>query len=261
MAGAAGTVLVCVDGPVGVYAERLFWVHMIQHLALIMIAPALLTWAWPPSPRGRRPGRECALRGAGPAVGLVLYTGVVVLTHLTGFQEVSATHRWARDGELLLYLASGVLYLAPLIRTGPGLPYLGRFLLLGLGMGADTLTGLALMLTARPLAPTYATMHPGWGPDALGDQQAAGAIMWFGGDLLMMLLMILIGVRWSRAEPDMQGLGAWVEGARRRAVLHEADDGAEAIDVDTDERALEAYNAMLASLHGRPSAKDGGRAG
>jgi len=150
------------------------------------------------------------------------------------------------------------------------LPYLLRFLVLALGMGADTLTGVALMLTSRPLAPAYAAAHPGWGPGALLDQEAAGAIMWFGGDLLMMILMIIVAVQWGRAGADQQGLGIWLEGARRRAVLGPQaagfpttagprdttpDDGeidaeidAE-IDIDEDQRALDAYNAALAALH------------
>jgi putative copper resistance protein D len=110
--------------------------------------------------------------------------------------------------------------------------------------------------------------HSGWGPNALRDQQVAGAIMWFGGDLLMMLLMIVVGVSWSRAEPDQQGLGGWLEEARRRALLGagdaHGDNGAHgagwagrelvdvAVDVDSDQRALEVYNATLAALHGLP---------
>jgi putative copper resistance protein D len=234
---------------------------MIQHLLLIMVAPVLVIWADPlglaraafparPQAAGRR---AAGLGRAGPVVGLVGYTAVVVLTHLTGFQQVSAAHSWARTSELVLYLVCGTLFLYPLVGSGRGLPHLLRLALLALGMGADTLTGVALMLTSHPLAPIYAATHPGWGPDALHDQQVAGAVMWFGGDLLMMVLMIVVGVRWSRAEPDQQGLGAWLEGARRRALLG-ADDMSgglpQGADVDSDQRALDAYNATLAALHG-----------
>ena len=259
-AAAVATIVVAVEGPVGGYAEVLFWVHMIQHLLLIMVAPVLLVWARPLSlARLAFAGRltsavriPSALHRAWPMVGLVGYTTVVVLTHLTGFQQVSATDRWVRAAELLLYLVAGTAFLQPLVGSRRGLAHLLRLALLALGMGADTLTGVSLMLTSRPLAPIYASTHPGWGPDALHDQQIAGAIMWFGGDLLMMLLMILVGFRWSRAEPDEQGLGVWLEGARRRTLLGD-DDLPTDVDVDHDQRALDAYNATLAALHGRPA--------
>jgi cytochrome c oxidase assembly factor CtaG len=52
---AAAVVAVALVGPVGVYGETLFWVHMVQHLALIMVVPVLVVWAQ----RARRP-RRCA---------------------------------------------------------------------------------------------------------------------------------------------------------------------------------------------------------
>ena len=263
---AVAVLAVAVDGPVGRYAEVLFWVHMVQHLLLIMVAPVLLLWARPlgllcAGPGGARVARALDTRVArwvtGPLVGLGLYTAVVVLTHLTGFQQVSATNGWVRAGELALYLVAGWLFFLPLVGSERGpwsLPYLLRFVLLAVGMGADTLTGVVLMMTVHPLAPAYSLAHLGWGPAALADQQAAGAIMWFGGDLLMMLLMIMVAVQWGRAGSDRQGLGGWLESARRRAVLgaeSEGGDESDGSDLDDDQRALDAYNATLAALHGR----------
>ena len=289
------------NSAVAVYSDVLFWVHMAQHLLLIMVAPILLVWAQPvrlvqtalPTV-GVRLERLLARRpvrwATAPLTGLALYCALVVLTHLTGFQQVSATHGAVRAFELAAYLACGWLFLFPLLGGELGswsLPYLLRFLVLALGMGADTLTGVALMLTSRPLAPAYAAAHPGWGPTALFDQEAAGAIMWFGGDLLMMILMIVVAVQWGRAGPDQQGLGRWLEGARRRSLLGAPADGFPAassppgpagtsadstppddttpddpeIDIDEDQRALDAYNAALAALHAQSPARRPGPAG
>jgi putative copper resistance protein D len=261
--------LIAVGSPLASYAEVLFWVHMVQHLLLIMLVPVLLVWAQPValfgSARGNRaagpPGRAIVgglARWAGwPPAGLAIYTAVVVLAHLTGFQQLSLAHGWIRDIELTVFLLSGWLYFAPLVgggRTSGALPFLFRFVLLAAGMGADTLAGVVLMLTGKPLAPGYATAHPGWGPSALADQELAGAIMWFGGDLLMMLLVIMVAVLWSRAGDDRQGFGEWLEGARRRALAGEEPDfdfgpGSADSDIDEDQRALDAYNARLAALH------------
>jgi putative copper resistance protein D len=275
--------VVALNSAVAGYSDVLFWVHMVQHLLLIMVAPILLVWAHPvrllrtvgPA-LGARLDRLLGGRAVrwvtAPLTGLALYSALVVLTHLTGFQQLSATDGWLRGVELAAYLACGWLFFLPLLGGELGswsLPYLFRFLVLALGMGADTLTGVALMLTSRPLAPAYAAAHPGWGPGALADQEAAGAIMWFGGDLLMMILMVLVAVQWGRAGADQQGLGSWLEGVRRRSLLgsefgaepgrddptgHRTDnqiDSGEDMDIDEDQRALDAYNAALAALHGR----------
>jgi putative membrane protein len=306
--------VVALNSAVARYSDVLFWVHMVQHLLLIMIVPILLVWAQPvrllqgASPGvGARLDRLLGTRAVhwltAPLTGLALYTALVVLTHLTGFQQHSATDGWLRGAELAAYLVCGWLFFFPLLGGELGswsLPYLFRFLVLALGMGADTLTGVALMLTSRPLAPVYAAAHPGWGPDALADQEAAGAIMWFGGDLLMMILMVLVAVQWGRAGADQQGLGSWLEGVRRRSVLGSelgataaapdrrdqtgdhtgtpADRGTddrgtddrgtdgridsdEDMDIDEDQRALDAYNAVLAAMHASTPATHSRRPG
>jgi len=248
--------LVAVDGPIGIYGEALFWVHMVQHLLLIMVVAVLLVWAQPlrllGGPRlDRVLGSRVVRSISHPLIALCVYTAVVVFTHLTGFQQAAATHGGVRAGELALYLVAGWLYFLPLVgaELAPwSPPFLLRFVLLALGMGADTLTGVALMLTREALAPAYGAARAGWGPSPLADQHIAGAVMWFAGDLLMMMLMILVVTQWGRAGQERQGLGEWLEVARRRAVLGDTAAGA---DLDDDQKALDAYNATLAALHSR----------
>ncbi len=189
-----------------------------------------------------------------------------MLTHLTGFQEVALADPAVRAAEEALYLVTGYLLFLPLIGSDAGpysgrrsLPYLLRFAVLVLAMGVDTLTGVVLMLTSRPLAPGYATAHPGWGPSALVDQNLAGAVMWWGGDGLMMLLLIVVGLQWGRAPAAEQGLGSWLEGVRRQTVLG-GGTMEDATVVDDDDAALQAYNARLAALH-RGDGPDGGGGG
>jgi putative membrane protein len=78
----------------------------------------------------------------------------------------------------------------------------------------------------------------------------AGAIMWFAGDGLMMMLMIVIGGRWI-VDGDRvgAGLGPWLDRVRRQATL--GSDADDSIDLDDDEAALAAYNARLAGLKRR----------
>ncbi|MFV9455331.1 cytochrome c oxidase assembly protein [Rhodococcus sp. NM-2] len=252
--------VIALNSGMAVYAGSLFWVHMLVHLLLIMVVPVLLVGAAPirllhdaSSSRGRvvvdrivtsAPSRILTT----PVFTVPLYTTVIVLTHLTGFQQAMATHMWIHDTELALYLLAGYLLLLPLIGdelTARPLPHLLRWAVLALCMGPDTFVGITLMMTDYPLAPAYAGMRPDWGPTALTDQKTAGAIMWFGGDGLMMTLMVLITRQWIAT--GRGGLGRWLEGIRRQATL--GDTERTSVDVDDDQAALDAYNARLAALH------------
>ena len=136
-----------------------------------------------------------------------LYAAVLVLTHLTGFQQAMSQHAWIHNSELVLYLVAGYLLLLPLVgdelTTDPPLGHLLRFVILAICMGPDTLVGIVLMMTSTALAPAYAASRD-WGPSAVVDQGMAGAIMWFAGDGLMMILMVVIGGRWI-ARPRRSG--------------------------------------------------------
>jgi putative membrane protein len=267
---AAGIILVLtLDGALGVYGHHLFWVHMLVHLLLIMIVPALVVWAQPlrllHEAGGPRVRAAIDAAGANPLCRLLispwltvpLYAGVIVLTHLTGFQQAMTQHTWIHDTETMLYLVSGYLLLLPLIGdelTPKPPPHLLRFVVLALCMGPDTLVGVTLMMAGHVVAPAYANSRD-WGPSALTDQSAAGAIMWFGGDGLMMILMVVVGGRWVAAGSGARSLGPWLDRIRNQAVLGGEMAGAQ--DIDDDDVALSAYNARLAELHGRITAQRG----
>jgi putative membrane protein len=259
--------LVSVHSSIEVYGHALLGVHMIQHLLLIMVVPVLLIWGQPVRLVLRRaPSSRLARWLTFPVVTLGFYTAVLVITHLTDFPEAMATQSGVHHLEEVLYLVSGYLLFWPLVGSelSPWLiPHIVRFALLGLAMGADTLVGVALMLTAHPLAPSTALMRPGWGPSLLEDQNWSGAIMWVGGDGLMMLLMLAVVAQWSAIGSGAR-LGDWLESARRQSLAKigstSGDDhntvGTSA-DVDDDEEARQAYNRMLAELNRRSSPGSG----
>ena len=268
-AAGLAVLLVAVHSSIEVYGHALLWVHMIQHLLLIMVVPVLLIWGQPIRRCwGRAPGGRLARWLTFPVLTLGLYTGVLVITHLTGFPELMATQPWAHHLEQVLYLLSGYLLFLPLVGAEASpwpIPHIVRFALLGLAMGADTLVGVALMLTGRALAPSTGLARPGWGPSLLKDQNFSGAIMWVGGDVLMMLLMLAVVAQWSMTGSRAR-LGDWLESARRQSLAAvgsypgSADTtvvGASP-DVDDDEAARQAYNRMLAALHRRPPPRRSG---
>lgn len=251
---------VAVGGSVNVYSGVLFSMHMVQHLLLIMVIPALLILGRPlellrttAGDRTRRVLSRLAharimLVLTHPAFAFVYYTAVVVGTHLTPFQQDALLHPWLHGLEELLYLSSGYLLLLPVLGAEPTarrLSYLMRLIVLLGGMLVDTIVGITLLMTPSEPFPAYALAR-GWGPSPLDDLHLGGAIMWVGGDALMAALAIVVITQWVTSPSRGNDLGAWLEAARRSAVG--GSDLESTQDLDDDEDALRAYNAMLARL-------------
>ena len=264
---------VAVNSAVGVYSDVLFSVHMVQHLTLIMLVPVLLAFGHPMSlwvaaaaspERARSRERILGSRLVGwvthPAPAFVFYAAVLIGTHLTSFLQFRLENPGLEHVEIALYLVSGYLLFVSVVGGEPirwrRVPYLLRVVLLMVGMLPDTLVGVVLMMTPRPVAPAFAAAHPGWGPTLAADQQLAGAIMWFFGDAGMAALAVFVVGLWLRSSGSDAGLGTWLESARSSALSQTADGGSAALpggaaDVDSDD-ALAAYNAMLARLNEEP---------
>ncbi|MGI8695819.1 MAG: cytochrome c oxidase assembly protein [Mycobacteriales bacterium] len=260
-------IAVATMGSIGVYDDTLMWVHMLQHLALIMVAPALLVSGRPiilAMHATRNPVHTAIKRVLrSPVVGVItspigagaIYAATIVGTHLTGLAGVFMGSTSGRVGEHLLYLVAGYLYFLPIfgdepIRHRPS--HVGRLALLLLTMPVDTFTGIALMMYTRP--PGGMHMAPrDWGPSALSDAHTAGGTMWVVGDGLMLGLVLIAFILWSRDSTlrGRSGLG-WLERAREQTLASRATEGAAAgtgrsPSADSDD-ALAAYNAWLARL-------------
>jgi cytochrome c oxidase assembly factor CtaG len=179
-----------------------------------------------------------------PGTVLVVYAAVIVLTHLTGFMQAMAGSMALHDAEQVLYLVAGLLFFHTAIGVDvlPHRPaYFARFVLMLIAMGVDTLAGVVLML-----AP--ATMFPAYDVEGV---HLGGAIMWVGGDGIMMLIMVLLGRLWVSDPSGRVDFGPWLESARRSSFSEQT--GApesEDSDLDDDDEALAAYNRMLGRLAG-----------
>lgn len=253
-------VWVATQGSVGVYSTTLYWLHMVQHLALIMLAPMLLAIGHPlrlaSAAAGRhRPTVDALLRSPVvsavtlPGVTLLLYSVVLVGTHLTGFMRAMGAHPWLHPVESVLYLVTGYLYVVTLVADEPirwRPMYLTRLVLSLLGMVADTGVGVVLMMTVdHPLR--FSGMHTrDWGPAPLDDLHTGGAVMWVFGDGLMLAITVVLAARWLRDTDSGGRLSGWLDAVRRDQVTGHA--VSEDTDIDADEAAHDAYNRMLASL-------------
>jgi putative copper resistance protein D len=267
--GALLVVGVSLNTAIDTYSEVLFWVHMIQHLLLIMVAPALLVVGGPltilvQATRGTTQGR---VRGVllstpvgvvtHPLIGAAIYAIVIVATHLTSFMEQMMLHPWLHQAEHVLYLLGGYLFLLPLLGNEPirwHPPYLLRLFVLFIAMAPETVVGIVLLQANHELFPAYAEVPRNWGPTPLHDLNRGGGIMWAFGDGLMMLLIVAVMVVYLAHSASNATAGGWLEGVRRSTLAANLEASGERVtldnaDLDSDDSALAAYNRMLARLN------------
>jgi cytochrome c oxidase assembly factor CtaG len=227
--GGLGVVVLATESGIGAYDDVLFWDHMVQHLMLLMVAPPLLVAGQPFTlllHASRNPLHTWAKRAlrsriaaflTWPPFGLAAYTATVVGTHLTGLTHEILENQTLHNAEHVLYLVVGYLFFLPLLGNEPirrRVSYPLRLLVLVLAMPVDTFTGLVLGYAGRGYVVTVGPRPPG-SPGAVEDVHWAGAVMWIGGDAIMLALIMIVVWMWARDDrAESFGMG-WLEVARR----------------------------------------------
>ena len=263
-----GVCLLAVSSAVGVYDMALFSVHMIGHLMLVMVAPPLLVAGRPlvlalhavGNPWHTRLKR--LLRSSAVSlwfswpVALAGYAVVIVGTHLTGLMDVIMRQPWAGQVEHLAYVLVGYQFFTVAFGDEPlrwRLSPLGKEMMLALAMAVDTFTGLVLFQSDQAIAMGGVA----GGVDPLTQTNTGGAIMWVGGDGLMVVVMLVLALSWLRRSQMAQRMiaGSWLEKARTATLATHSTPASPSVrtssrreDVDEDDRALAEYNAWLHGL-------------
>jgi putative membrane protein len=210
--------LVALASPIATYDTTLFWVHMIQHLLLTMVAAPLLALAAPITLLLRLVSGETRRRVvlpvlhsrvlrvvSFPVVTWLLFAGVMWASHFTALYDASLDSEPIHVLEHALYLGVALLFWWPVVGADPSpwrLPHPARVAYLFLGMPQSSFLGLAIYSAPGVLYSHYATLVRPWGPTPLADQQFAGGLMWVGGDLLFLIGMLVAVWVWLRAEEE-----------------------------------------------------------
>jgi putative copper resistance protein D len=183
-----------------------------------------------------------------PPVALATYSAVIVGSHLTGLMDTIMRNAWAGQVEHLVYLVAGYQFFVLIVGDEPirwRLSSPARWLLLALAMAVDTFTGVVLMqgTHAVHLEPSRLDV------DALSDTRTGGAIMWFGGDGIMAVIMIALVIGWLRTVERTPTSSGWLEQARAATFTeHTGTAPEEPRRLDEDDAARSAYNEWLARL-------------
>lgn len=231
--GAMVVILLATESVVAVYDMTLFTAHMVQHLLLIMVAAGLIAMSAPlelalatvPGTPGRvltrATGSKFGELLGHPATGLVLYAIFIPATHLTSLFNLMLTHMWVHHLEQCGFLLVGYLFWRPVVAIEPTRHPLApglRLVYLAVAVPIDTFTGLALAMSGHEMFHAYTTQTRTWGGSLIGDLHAGGAVMWIGGDFLMLLAMIPVAVQWMRDEEQKAiEIDAQLDAERRSA--------------------------------------------
>jgi putative membrane protein len=218
----AGVVVlvIALTSPVDAYSDKLFWVHMVQHVLLMLVAAPLFVFARPwlrlwrafplsvrrPLARGLSQGTSTAplrtiARAAGsPAGALTLFTVVLLGWHVPVMFEATLESEAIHIVEHVLFFIVAVLFFKHLIPSPPlhaPLTDAGRALFAVAGMTVSWALAVALAVAPSPLYSHYADLasRPG-GISALADQQLAAGVMWVPGSVTFLILVLIHVHRW-----------------------------------------------------------------
>src|ERR1700735_1842434 len=214
------TIVVALDGPIDKYAEELFWVHMLQHVLLLTVAPPLILLGrpWPRMWRalplqlrttvGRAMARSrwtAPVRAiARPWPAWILFNLTFVAWHIPAAYNLTLNSNTVHDLEHTMFFFTGLLFWARVIDPGPLRPRLVwpmRIAYVVSAMIVGWVLAITLVLVPHPLYPHYAMLaHRPGGISALTDQQLAGGVMWVLGSVSYTIAMMIGVYRWL--EPD-----------------------------------------------------------
>ncbi len=213
-------IVIALDSPIDEYADQLFWVHMLQHVLLLTIAPPLflLGRPWPRMWRALplRPrtavARTLALSPrmapvrvlARPLPAWILFNATIVLWHIPAAYDATLTSGVVHAVEHAMFFFIGLLFWARVIDPGPLRPRLVwpvRIAYTAATMVVGWMLAITLVIVPHPIYDFYSALQtrPG-GISALTDQQIAAGVMWVPGSLAYTITFIIGFYRWL--EPD-----------------------------------------------------------
>jgi len=208
--GGVVVVLVASLPQVEALAEESFTGHMVQHLLVIIVAAPLLVLArpvrtlglagWLPTAGRMGPaGRRAAggWRTWAPIVGPLFFVAVLYVTHLTSIYDRALDDRLVHELEHAAYLLGAVLTWSAVLGAGRASAVARVGAVFGVAAGGGLL-GMVLLSAPTPLIPTYEAQLGA--VRALSDQRSAAALMWVGGMLTTVPLLLIAVWRWASTE-------------------------------------------------------------
>ncbi|HEY8676642.1 MAG TPA: cytochrome c oxidase assembly protein [Candidatus Dormibacteraeota bacterium] len=209
LAGGIAVILIALLSPLDDLALQLQWVHMVQHVLLLVVAAPLvvLSRPWETAtagfgPRLRRvlsaPHRAQTTHRRGvlfAAAAVTAFVGVMWVWHIPALYNLTLRDDVVHNVEHTAFLAVGLLFwtAAPTRRdVEPALGLIGRAVVVLAG-----LVGSWLLAVFIGYAPTVLYAYSGSGGlSASADQQLAAGVMWVPASIPFVVVLVALVARW-----------------------------------------------------------------
>jgi putative membrane protein len=214
------TIVAALDSSIDELSEQLLWVHMVQHIMLLVVAPPLLALARPwnrmwhglpltfrrrtagavaQSPR-LAPVRRAARVLQDPVVAWLAFNVTFVAWHIPAAYDATLQHPFVHALEHAMFFGTALLFWTRVIDSPPWrspLSDVPRAVYLGLAMVVSWVLAIAFAVSTAPVYAPYAAeaSRPG-GLTALADQQLAAGVMWVPGSIPLTIGILFIMYRW-----------------------------------------------------------------
>lgn len=200
------SVVVALQSSVAYYANWYFQSHIVQHVLLMVFAPALGALGAPSTLMLQTSSRRVkqlwlrVLRSwpfaalTHPVLVWFLYFGLMMVFFLTSMIGFAMQHMAFMDFMNLVFLFSGTLYWWPMVGIDPiihwKMSYPFRMANLLLGSAMEAFLGIAILLERRPEAAMY----------TLSSSHDGGALLWVSVDIVNVAAFLPIFLQWVRSE-------------------------------------------------------------
>lgn len=204
-------------GPIAHAAINTFWIHMVQHVGLMMLISPLIVLSSPikVAVNSRDQRVKKLIRGIGrnifvrqlfrPEVGFLIFLTILILTHFSPLANAGMTNPNVHMLELVMFLVGGFIYYYPVMSGNPqpfSVPYAARVLSLFAMMLPETMTGFFLYSGNKLLHDVPMNMST---MNGIADQHKGGAIMWAMGMLIDAIWIAMAAYDWIENEKRIEG--------------------------------------------------------
>lgn len=209
------TLWLAIASPLDVLGGLLLSAHMVQHLALMSVAPPLLLLGSPTVPLLRGLPRPFVQHAVGPLISakpvkalarFVLHpvTGWLSMNiaylgwHTPAAYELTLRSQSWHEVEHACFFVTSLLFWWTVLQPWPSRAVWSRWAMIPYLIAADlvnTALSAFLAFSGRVIYPTYAAAPRLFGISALNDQVAAGAFMWVAGSSIFWIPTIGIVLR------------------------------------------------------------------
>jgi putative copper resistance protein D len=215
LAGCA-VLLVATSSGLGSYGQAVFSVHMVVHMLLATLVPVLLvlghgvTLALEVTRAGLRTRLLSLLDSPlvrfarHPAVAWTAVAVTLFGLYPTGLFGAIALEHWAHLGMDLAFLGTGLALFWPVLGHSlpeRGLPAIGRIVMVFAVMALHAGFSAWLLSRAVPVAGQfYGALRLPFVTDLLADQRRGAVLGWALGEIPIMITVLALVVRWTRAD-------------------------------------------------------------